>query len=360
MARTIRRDFFGRPTGEGWCELNDESAMVPVVYIGGCQRSGSTLLDRMLSQIPGHLSAGEVVHLWVRGLSGNELCGCGVAFLDCPFWSEVGRVGFGGWDQVQVEDVLALQRKVDRNRYILFMLLPRLWRRYERDLHAYAAILERLYRSINQVGGGATIVDSSKHGSTAFLLRRVGGLRLRVVHLVRDSRGVAFSLLREVRRPEVVDRAEYMHRASVWRSSFEWLAFNGAFHLLRWVGTPTRMVRYEDVVRSPLEEIGRIVAFEGAPPLAAETAFVDGHRVTLGIDHTVAGNPMRFEHGIFELKMDEAWTRSMRPGQRSLATAMTWPLLAAYGYRVGSRRTNEPTRRSAGPDIAHRPGSGSA
>ena len=229
--------------------LNGESEMVPVVYIGGCQRSGSTLLDRMLSQVPDHLSAGEVVHLWVRGLDGNELCGCGAAFLDCPFWHEVGQVGFGGWDQVRIEEVLSLQRRVDRNRYIFFMLLPRLWRRYERDLHAYAAFLERLYRSIHQVGGGATIVDSSKHASTAFLLRRVGGLRLRVVHLVRDSRGVAFSLLREVRRPEVVDHAEYMHRASVWRSSFEWLAFNGAFHLLRMVGTPTIRERYEDVVR---------------------------------------------------------------------------------------------------------------
>ena len=57
-----------------------------------------------------HLSAGEVVHLWIRGLSGNELCGCGAAFLDCPFWSEVGRVGFGGWDQIRIEEVVALQR----------------------------------------------------------------------------------------------------------------------------------------------------------------------------------------------------------------------------------------------------------
>ena len=80
--------------------LTGEKAMIPVVYIGGCQRSGSTLLDRMLSQVPEHLSAGEVVHLWIRGLGGNELCGCGAVFLDCPFWTEVGRIGFGGWDQI--------------------------------------------------------------------------------------------------------------------------------------------------------------------------------------------------------------------------------------------------------------------
>ena len=172
-----------------------------------------------------------------------------------------------------------------------------------------------------------------------------------MVHLVRDSRGVAFSLLREVRRPEVVDRAEYMHRASVWRSSLEWLAFNTAFHLLRVVGTPTQMVRYEDLVRHPRETIGRILTFEGALPQPTDLGFVDGQRVSLGVDHTVAGNPMRFRHGTFDLKMDEAWTGSMRSGQRILATAMTWPLLAAYGYRVGRRRTGPPTARHAGLDV---------
>lgn len=226
--------------------LLGEKAMVPVVYIGGCQRSGSTLLDRMLSQVPEHLSAGEVVHLWIRGLSGNELCGCGAAFLDCPFWSEVGRVGFGGWDQIRIEEVVALQRSVDRNRYIFFMLMPRLSPRYERDLRAYAAILERLYRGIYQVGGGATIVDSSKHGSTAFLLRRVAGLRLRVVHLVRDSRGVAFSLLRKcagprssIARSTCIGRPCGGPRSSGWRSTPPSICCVSSERPHRWCGTRT-------------------------------------------------------------------------------------------------------------------------
>jgi hypothetical protein len=45
--------------------------VVPVVYVGGSQRSGSTLLDRMLGQVSGHESAGEIVHLWARGLKNN-------------------------------------------------------------------------------------------------------------------------------------------------------------------------------------------------------------------------------------------------------------------------------------------------
>jgi hypothetical protein len=316
-----------------------------VVYIGGSQRSGSTLLDRMLSQIPGHLSAGEVVHLWIRGVLHDELCGCGLAFSRCPFWSEVGRVAFGGWDRVPVDEVVALRRRVDRNRYIIFMLVPALWPRYRRDLRSYTDLLERLYGAIQQVGGGATVVDSSKHASTAFLLRRIAGLRLRVVHLVRDSRGVAYSLLKQVRRPEVVEADAFMQRTAPWRSGLEWLAFNGSFHVLRWFRTPSLLVRYEDLVRSPEATLRRIIDFEGrrstAPEVAPTSAppwpFIDGASVTLGVDHTVAGNPMRLKHGALQLSLDEAWKRSMRPAHRLVTTALTWPLLLAYGYRSSGK-----------------------
>ena len=117
------------------------------------------------------------------------------------------------------------------------MLWPVLSPRYRRDLVRYVAILDRLYRAIRQVGGDAIVVDSSKHASTAFLLRRVPSVRLRVVHLVRDSRGVAFSLLKKIRRPETLDGA-LMFRASPWRAGAEWSAFNALFHLLGLIGTP--------------------------------------------------------------------------------------------------------------------------
>jgi hypothetical protein len=306
---------------------------VPVLYLGGCQRSGSTLLDRMLSQVSGYASAGEVVHLWTRGVREDELCGCGERFHACPFWSEVGRVAFGGWDRLPVENTIALQRRVDRNRYIFFMMFPTLApRAYRRDLRAYAGLLGRLYAAIRSCGGGV-VVDSSKHPSTAFLLRRVDGVRLRVVHLVRDSRGVAFSLGKTVRRPEVLERETFMHRQSAWRAAIDWVAFNGMFHILRRSGTDVTRIRYEDLIASPRAAIGRVVG-PTEPHGGHGLDFIDGSRVTLGPDHTVAGNPMRFAHGPVDLRVDDAWRASMRSGARRLTTAVTAPLLAAYGYRL--------------------------
>jgi UDP-N-acetylglucosamine transferase subunit ALG13 len=310
----------------------DKPASIPVLYVGGTGRSGSTLLDRMLGEIPGLVSAGEVVHLWRRGLAENQLCGCGERFLDCPYWSAVGRAGFGGWDGLQPDAVLRLQRRVDRNRFIPLMLAPR--GRYGQDLHRYGELLGRLYAALSSVAGARMIVDSSKHASTAFLLRRVRGVDLRVVHLVRDSRGVAFSWGRHVRRPEVVSDDAYMPTSGPARAGTDWVIYNGLFELLRLTGVPVALVRYESLVEDPRRELQRILRLSGETASDDALGFLRDGAAQLGVSHTVSGNPMRFRTGSVELRRDEEWRTAMEPASRRLVSAITMPLLFRYGYRV--------------------------
>ena len=68
-----------------------------VLFLSGLGRSGTTILERVLGELPGVCSAGELVHLWQRGVLDDELCGCGEPFSRCGFWTEVGRRAFGGW-----------------------------------------------------------------------------------------------------------------------------------------------------------------------------------------------------------------------------------------------------------------------
>ncbi|HEX2052957.1 MAG TPA: sulfotransferase, partial [Actinomycetota bacterium] len=174
-----------------------------VLYIGGFGRSGSTLVERILGQLPGFCSAGEIVFIWQRGLIDGQLCGCGTPVPECDFWTRVGKTAFGGWDQIDAHEMLALQKRVDRNRYIPSMVAPRLRPAAQADFERYTDVLSRLYRGIGEVAGARVVIDASKHASTAFLLRKVPNLDLRVVHLVRDSRGVAYSWTKEVKKPEV-------------------------------------------------------------------------------------------------------------------------------------------------------------
>ncbi|MDQ3946227.1 MAG: sulfotransferase, partial [Actinomycetota bacterium] len=272
---------------------------VKVLYIGGFGRSGSTLVERILGQIPGFCSAGEVVFIWQRGLVENQLCGCGAAFSDCDFWTRVGKTAFGGWDHVDGAEMVALQHQVDRNRYIPAMVAPRLRPGAVAAFERYTDALSRLYRGIREVSGDRVVIDASKHASTAYLLRKVRGLDLRVVHLVRDARGVAYSWTKEVKRPEVADGYMPVYRPS--SSGLQWLTYNLLFDAFG-VLDDSLVLCYEAALADPRGTVERILAHAGEHRGADDLSFLkDGpgvrgvpeRWVELGVDHTVAGNPMR-------------------------------------------------------------------
>ena len=307
------------------------TAAVPVLYLGGLGRSGSTLVDRILGQLPGVCAVGEVVHMWERGLLRNERCGCGVPFSECPFWTEVGRVAFGGWDRVDPHRVLAVKASVDRTRFVPLLVAPWLSRRYRRRLTAYGELLGRLCAAIRTVSGADVVVDSSKHASFALVLHNTPLVTLRVGHIVRDSRGVAHSWGKLVQRPEITDDEAYMPVYSPVKTALQWDLDNVLFLALARLGAPTAVVRYEDFVASPRREIARLVELAGLPTDAVATVVGDGH-VDLGVTHTVAGNPMRFHTGSVALRADEAWRSELPPHRRQIVSVLTWPVRRRFGY----------------------------
>ena len=304
---------------------------VTVLYIGGIGRSGSTLLDRMLGQLPGFASVGELVFLWERGLIENERCGCGAAFRNCPFWTAVGERAFGGWGSVDARAAIDRKRSVDRNRYLPLLLAPQASPRFAARVRPHAEALGRVYRAIADESGADVIVESSKHVSTAALLRRVPGVDLRIVRLIRDPRGVAFSWTKEIERPDSTSGASMMARIGPGTAALRWLSYNALMEIAR-AGRPSALVRYEAVVRRPTQIVEQLAALAGRP-IAGGVSFIDGGRVQLGPDHTVAGNPLRFRTGPIDLRVDDAWTTEMSRRDRRLVTAITWPALAGYGYR---------------------------
>lgn len=333
---------------------NDAVGRTTVLYVGGLGRSGSTLLDRMLGQVPGMVSAGELVHLWRRGVTDDERCGCGERFSACPFWGRVGELAFGGWDTLSGEQMCALQASVDRTRFLPYLLQPALSRSYAGRLTRFADLLSRLYPAIAEVAGAQVVVDSSKHASYAYLLRRVPTVDLRVLQVVRRVEGVAYSWSKTVERPEV-DGEQTMPIVSPVRVGLRWTAQNTLFDVLgRRLGVPTALVRYEDMVRDPRAAVAAALELTGLVG-AAGLDFVGDNWVTLGVSHTVAGNPMRFRTGRLELRADEEWRERMESSHRRTVSALTWPVRGRYGY---GRRGNAATLRSAEPVLTGTGGQG--
>lgn len=312
--------------------------MPRVLFVGGLGRSGSTLIERLLGELPGVCAVGEVVHMWRRGVVMDERCGCGEPFHACPFWREVGESAFGGWDKVDTHRLMQLQGLVDRTRHIPLLAAPSLMRpAFRRALDEYLSYYLRLYAAIGKASGCGTVIDSSKNASLAFCLNRAPQLDLRVVHTVRDSRAVAYSWTKQVSRPDAAEGG-YMATFSPVTSAFQWHAQNGAMQLLARLGTPTLRVRYEDLTAAPEATLRRIAAFAGVPA-GGELSFLTSgggtHAAELSATHTASGNPMRFVTGRVEIRRDDAWRDAMRARDRRLVSALTVLRLARYGYLSG-------------------------
>lgn len=324
-----------RPSTEG--TLPPGPARTSLLFLAGAGRSGSTLLERMVAELPGVCPLGEVVHLWERALVEDQRCGCGRRFSACPFWTAVGDRAFGGWDNVDVAEVLRLKRAVDRNRYVPWLALRRLGPGRREALRAYLDHYERIYAAATAVSGATVAIDSSKHVSLAFCLRWSRALDVRVVHMVRDSPGVAYSWSKSVARPEVVGRTDMMPVYGPLHVAATWSWVNVALRRLAGSGVRSLLVRYEDVVEDPRAAL-RLVASHSDLTLGdGALDFIGDGVLTLTASHTVAGNPMRFTSGRLDVRRDDAWRTRMPPRSRRLVAALTWPVRRRLGY-VGTAR----------------------
>ena len=304
-------------------------APTPVLFIGGLGRSGSTVLELLLSGVPGMVPVGEVRHLWTRGLRDDDRCACGARFSACPFWTAVGDHSFGGWANIDVEGTIALARRVDRHRQLLST--GPAWRERGHALRGYGEMLEQLFAGILAASGGQVVIDSSKDPPHGFVLRRTPGIDLRIVHLVRDSRGVADSWAKDVSRPDAVGGPAMMTRLAPWRTAMMWVDTNLLVEALARASGRAVRLRYEDVVSRPDDAVRRVAALAGV--MAPAELDLQPHE-----HHAVGGNPVRFHQAPLKLSLDDRWRATMATVDRRVVTTLTAALLRRYGYRLRSSR----------------------
>lgn len=298
-----------------------------VISVGGASRSGSTLLALLLGQVDGFVAVGELRFIWSRGYSQNELCGCGKAFRQCDFWRAALEEAYGGVDKLPIEEVSALHRSIAQVWHLPQLLSPKRTPGFQAQLSDYIGHLQRVCQAISDISGAKTIVDSSKLPSYCYLLTRLSGMDVQLLHLVRDSRAVAFSFMRKKRKLEIHDREEYMRRFSSMRSARDWNILNLGMEMLRRSSTRFDLVRYEDLVTDPRSELSRILEYSGATIDIPKNG-----EVPIQTSHTVAGNPLRFTDGTICVRPDDEWRERMRRAHYNLVTWLTWPLLMRYGY----------------------------
>jgi hypothetical protein len=325
----VRRAALERDVRKG----GPSAGRIPVLFIVGAARSGSTLVARAIGTNDGFCPLGELQFIWQRSFAENQLCGCGAPFHDCEFWERVSREAFGMPPaDVDVADACRLKAELERKSRLASLLLEPPGRGRRPALVRYGDLIEVLYRAILQVSGGRVIVDSSKDPRHGLVLSRLGWVELHVVHLVRDPRAVAFSWRRSRPRPEIHWKRQDMTRQPVRASAARWTTHNAVAEVVCASAQSYCRISYEQFVSDPQAALERIL--EPYPSTSASPRRSWEGELELGASHSVSGNPMRFQRGRLPVTLDDEWRRSMPLRDRLSVAALTWPLLAHYGYRL--------------------------
>lgn len=169
-------------------------APVKVVYIAGCSYSGTTLLGFLLGSHPQVFFAGEVNQFNRPGPPESlppqrRTCTCGSPFDACPVWSQV---------RERARDTADLNPAPGLSARNLTLAMRTLGPGRLPPPPAFSGDYAQLLRVIQVVARQTTpelewLVDSSKSLSGLVALAEEPSIDLRVVHVVRDGRGVMAS-----------------------------------------------------------------------------------------------------------------------------------------------------------------------
>ena len=309
-----------------------------LIYIAGYGRTGSTLLEAILSWYPGVFGLGEFAYFFPAVAQKHVTCSCGNPVLQCPFWKSVLK---------KVIDVEHISKK--RPGRIRFQLegiglggvYSWRWLRRSKRVEGYKRELGRLYDAVWECvpDGTEVLIDSSKTSySSAFRPRFLYELykeNLKVIHIVRDVRGVFYSMKkRGLRRPSHF-KAKNKGRILGFRALIGW-----AFANLAAEGTrryiPDRqyhLLRYEELVSKAEETLSTIGQFLGLDDISSLIEILLSNGLNGRERHQIMGNPMRFEKKI-RIRPDMEWVQNLSSFEKSLCKLVGGRMSGKYGYRL--------------------------
>jgi hypothetical protein len=300
------------------------------VYVMGRGHSGSTILDILLGNAAAIESVGELVAGFANA---HHVCSCGATVGDCTFWgrvrAEVESAGIDYWALARAS------RKQAHVSQLPAVALARPGFKPELDQLAHGTAV--LADAIRSAVGKPHLLDSGKEPTRAlFLLKFLP--EARVIHLVRDPRGVLATCYRRIARgePMLFLRRHYRANAPLFLllQAASWTVGNLIGEAIAWA-VPGRVLRlrYEDLRDCPAETVRWLGTELGLPLGDVAERLARGEEFTVG--HNVGGNSIRHQESV---RFDPGRGRrhGSLPNSIAVALLLCWPLMPRYGYRLCS------------------------
>lgn len=270
-------------------------------------RSGSTLLENILSKSTECFSVGELAmlkgHLIKKGFGErwNWNCSCGKSFAECSFWGSIVKKLF---KPESFDTHVHWQFK--SKKLLMTSLLPSVFKnRLTRVVSSpknsnVASTLSPLYNEVSALSNKNIIVDSSKNPLQALLVyHHLKDFDVKIIWLKRDLRAIATS---KKKWKELNKRNEKPLSKLIW-DVYYYRNLCGAVAKLVNKGDLLEM-DYESLAKHTDKELIKVIAFAGLQP------FETPKFMELLEDHTVAGTPGRFSKK--PIQYEETWKEQFK------------------------------------------------
>lgn len=318
--------------------------MKKIIFIASDVRSGSTLLDNLISNHPAIRSVGEMTQLTSHlnkgriGVSWDWRCTCGSQLDECPVWGAVSRK----YEQEYARPLASVDTRPDpkvqawgyRLKSYLSFFMPGdkmkkgLTRQaYQSEfLKEYGSELIRILEKFCSVSRCEIVVDSSKTAEYFLCLREAcpPDVELKLIHLVRDGRAVLFSKKKRAEKYK-----EYGLEFKLLPSIRGWWFINRQLAAVKALLDPVDVldVRYEDLCRDLNTEMQRISDFAGI-------SFCREMLYLTNMDkHNIGGTSHRLSWSSdTSITLDERWKDGLSSGEKCLFWALAGRLQRRLGY----------------------------
>lgn len=298
-----------------------------VIYIMGAGHIGSTVFDIVLGAHPHIESLGEISKFhrfgWID--DENRKCACGSSVYECSFWSQV-RQKWAMAGRNNAERYVRLQKQIESSRFGWTKLLLN-GLRPTSEFVEYLRMTEDLYRAVQEVSGKPLLVDSSLTPRRAYALSMNPNIDLRLIHFLRDGRGVIWSL----KKPGKKILTKAYVPAPARRTAQYWVSANlqSAWVYNNVPESKRLRIKYEDFAIDPQSVLQQVGAFVGEDlsGIIAQSSVVSAGQVR----HTVGGNRVRMLKDI-TIKADFAWMENLPAKDRKTFWRMAGWLARKYGY----------------------------
>jgi hypothetical protein len=274
--------------------------LITVIYIISDRRSGSTLLENMLSKSNETVSVGELAmlkgHIAKEGPGEiwNWNCSCGKSVLQCEFWSKVLADIYDDTFETKITWPyrsskalsVAILPSITKNNLLKFI--------HTKKNIQTTKKLDEVYSAIANISDKKFIVDSSKDPMQALAVNECKNVNAKFIWLSRDVRAITFSKLKRWKVNKRSDKKPLETLAD----SFYYKRICSA--VLKVIGDKNAIkINYESLAADPQKELDKICKKFGLENYAAP------QYMELSNDHTIAGTPGRFERK--KIAADDSW-----------------------------------------------------